>query len=513
MKISLLSTGLWANIPRRHGQTFLTGAAVLLGFVALWAVIQFSTPNLAGNDDYFHIKFAQVMRQQGVRPAFVWLPLTILKADTYADHHFLYHVLLIPFTGGDLRIGAKWAAVIFAALAFFMGWIVLRGQNVPLAALWALGFFAVSDAFLFRLSMVRVQAVSLLALLLALHWLLTGRHRRLLPLAFTYAWLYDALPLLLGLVGMYVLAVGLVERKLNLAPLWYAGLGGVLGLLINPYFPNNVIFIYHHYLPKLTDLATADIDVGNEWYAYSTWALAKNSGPTLLALAAAALALGLRDRRMDTATAVLFMVTLFFGVLLLKSRRFIEYFPAFALIFCAVAWKPLLLDWRRRARQARLLPLVLALLLLPLLIFTVRQVQTTLGQSSPYQQYAAAATWLQNNSAPGSIIFQSDWDDFCQLFFYNTANTYTLGLDPTYMALANPQLYQVWRDTTNGWGNIGPVIKTEFNARFAITDLKHSGFLDKADLDPYLKRVYQDEFAVIFQVMDQPDPAKKSWYN
>ena len=78
------------------------------------AGLQAVTPNLVGNDSYFHIKYAEVMRHAGARgfpPAFPWLPLTILAPDRYADHHMLYHVLLVPFTIGDLRIGGKIAAV------------------------------------------------------------------------------------------------------------------------------------------------------------------------------------------------------------------------------------------------------------------------------------------------------------------------------------------------------------------------------------------------------------------
>lgn len=512
MKLSISPPALLSDHARVtvNLQAVAAGVGLLLLFGALWAFLLFASPNLAGNDDYFHIKFAQVMREQGLRPNFIWLPLTILNANSYADHHFLYHVLLIPFATSNLIIGAKWSVIVFSSLAFWMGWLLLRGQNVPYAALWALGFFALSDAFLYRLSMTRVQGVSLLLLLLALHLLLTRRHGWLLPLAFAYTWLYDAFPLFLGVVTIYVAIMALFERRLLWRPLVLSLLGVGLGLLINPYFPFNVIFVYHHYLPKIVDIGAADIEVGNEWYAYSTWALVKNSGPTLVVLLAGSLALGLHNRRMEPATAVLFFVTLFFGALLFKSRRFIEYFPAFALLFCAAAWKPLLANWQRRSFAA---PLALANLVLAGMLLTLPQARATLIDTTSAQRYEQASAWLQANSAPGSRVFQSDWDDFAQLFFYNTHNTYTLGLDPTYMHLFDPELYHLWRDTTRGWGNIGPVIKEKFAASFALTDLSQQGFIDKADRDPWLKRVYEDEYAIIYQVLDQPDPGKKSWYD
>ena len=65
-------------------------------------------------------------------------------------------------------------------------WWLLRGQGVRWAWLWALGLFAASDAFLFRMSMPRAQSASLLVLALGLHWLLKRRYRLLLPLGFVY---------------------------------------------------------------------------------------------------------------------------------------------------------------------------------------------------------------------------------------------------------------------------------------------------------------------------------------
>lgn len=488
-----------AELFRLDWPALLTGLGLWLIFVALLAYIQFASLNLTGNDDYFHIKFAQIMRQQGLRPPFPWLPLTILNEAEYFDHHFLYHVLLIPFTYGDLLVGAKWAAIIFSAGAFVMGWVLLRGQSVPYAALWALGFLAVSEAFLGRMLMTRVQSVSLLMLLLMLHVTFRQRYRWLAPLAFIYTWLYDAFPLLFGMIGLYIVALWLAERRFEPAPLLYSALGVGLGLLINPYFPNNVVFIYHHFLPKVLDLTEAEIDVGNEWYPYRTWALVENSALALAALGVGALVAGLSERRMTGPATALFLISLFFGLLLFKSRRFVEYYPAFALLFCAVAWQPLLAEWRqRRTVLDKVVPVALALIFIPSIWFNVQAERTDLQEGTSYRRYAEASAWLIANSPPGSRVFNTDWDDFSQLFYYNTHNVYMLGLDPTYMAQYDPELYRVWRDTTQGWTKLGETIEGTFEANYVITDLDHYGFLDEAKFDSSLREVYRDEFAVIF---------------
>lgn len=490
----------WARLK---SPTFLIGAGLLGLFVLLLGLIQFATPDLVGTDGYYHIKLAQVMREQGLRPAFPWLPLTVLNAESYVDHHFLYHVLLMPFTFGDLRAGAKWASVILPAFTFLSGWVLLRGQRVPYAALWAVGFLAISEGFLYRMSMPRAQSVSLLVLLVGVHALLTHRFRRLLPLSFLYVWLYDAFPLMGLVVGTYVGARWLLEREFKLAPLFYTGAGLGLGLVLNPYFPDNLIFIYHHLLPKLTH-ATA-VRVGNEWYPYQTWTLVENSGLALLAFVAGTLALGLNKERINVPTATLLFLTVLFGAMLFKSRRFVEYYPAFVWLFCALAWSPIFKSWLKTYDWVgRELPVIMVIGLTLAVAWNVQTTRAEVRESKPYQRYAGAAAWLETRTPPGSRVFQTDWDDFTRLFFYNTHNTYTVGLDPTYLQLYDAELYERWVDITRGRvESPAQAIQATFEADYVLTDLNHKGFLREAKADPQLVEVYRDDEAVIFQVRDR----------
>jgi hypothetical protein len=108
--------------------------ALLTLFIFGMSVIQFGTPDLPDNDGFYHIKLAWLMRTEGLKPDFPWLPMSILNEGEFYDHHFLFHVALIPFTFGDLLSGAKWAAVLFAALAFLTIWycICLTDSACPM---------------------------------------------------------------------------------------------------------------------------------------------------------------------------------------------------------------------------------------------------------------------------------------------------------------------------------------------------------------------------------------------
>ncbi|HET9905540.1 MAG TPA: hypothetical protein VFQ23_02830, partial [Anaerolineales bacterium] len=222
-------------------------------FLLGMALIQFATPDMPDNDGFYHIKLAQLMRLDGLKPVFPWLPLSILNQNEFYDHHFLFHVALIPFTFGDLRVGAKWAAVIFASLAFLAIWYLFHRRRVSFSWLWALALLGISDAFLYRMSITRAQSLSLAMLAIAFAMLLESKHKHLAVLSFLYVWLYDAFPLILALAGLHLVSIAIIEHRLELRPLLYITGGILLGLVINPYFPENLIFSYHHMLPKLTD--------------------------------------------------------------------------------------------------------------------------------------------------------------------------------------------------------------------------------------------------------------------
>jgi len=492
-----------ALIQNRLGPVLL-----FLIFVIGMAVIQFRTPNMPGNDGYYHIKMAYLMRTEGLKPDFIWLPLSILNPREYADHHFLFHVLLMPFTYGDLRVGAKWAAVIFASLACLALWWLFQRQKIPFAMWWALALLGISDAFLYRMSVTRAQSLSLAMLALAFGFLLEGKTRLLIMLSFLYVWLYDAFPLVLVFGLLHFIAVYIHEHRFDFKPVLFITIGILAGMIINPYFPNNIVFSYRHMFPKLVEATS--VRVGNEWYPYETSTLLKNSLPALLAFVMGVFAVGLNPRKMDQRTTFALLVSLLFGFMLMQARRFVEYFPPFALIFAVFAITPLFKlepDFVPATSTSRFRfapPILLSVVIVISIAVSVPRAREAVSSSKPYGLYAEASVWLAANTPTGSRIFQTDWDDFPRLFFYNTHNTYLIGLDPTYMQLYDAELYALWVEITQGRvTNPSQIIARRFDAQYIHTDLSHTGFLKNAEQDPALKEVYRDADSVIFEVVQQ----------
>ena len=492
-------------------RVWATAVFLLLVFVAGFAIVQYATPGLAGNDGYYHMKMGYLIRQEGLKPDFPYLPYTILNEAAYYDHHLLYHLFLGLFATVDpaldgglaLTQGAKLGSIVMPSLAFLAIWWLLRGQNVPYAAVWAVGLFAVSEAFLYRMSMPRAQSLSLLLLALGLHWLLQGRYKLLLPLGFVYVWAYNAFPLLLVVGGVYAIATFMLERRIAWQAIAYPAIGIGLGLLINPYFPENIDFIVGHLLPKVGESSTP---VGNEWSPYRTLTLVNNSGIAFLAVLAGILALGWREKRIDKPTLVSLGLVVLFGYMLFESRRFVEYFPPFALIFFALSVAPLLHDWlaewgEKRPFLLQLVPIAMLLLLAYPLYVGLNDARGLMDNSKPADRYADATIWLHDNAPAGTLVFQTDWDDFTRLFFYNSDVVYTAGLDPTFMELEDKAFFDRWVDITRGRiDKPGAIIRDEFAASYVFSDLNHDNFIEEAEADPLLQEVYRDEYAVIFAI-------------
>ena len=483
---------------------------IVLAFAVLFALmfnIEFAGPAILDNDGYYHIRWSKMLRESAPRvPEFKWLPLTKLNERDYADHHFLFHVLLIPFTFGDLRLGAKLAAAVFSSLALTTLFALLVLYAVRFRWLWLILLAASSQPFLYRMSMTRAPSLSIVLLGIGCYLILERKRIPLALLSFAFVWAYSLFPLLLGLALAYSAAIYVSERRVEFKTPLASITGLAAGLVINPYFPKNLSLIREHLEMKLS--STYPVEVGVEWYPYETWALAEWSGLALAVFFAALFAFDFKQRARDVKPLFFLVVSTIFLLMLLRSRRFVEYFPPFAVLFAAFTITPKLIElkltWCKRALDRTIASTAAALATAVLIVWTsvnVRGAYTSMREETDPAKFKSAAQWLVENTPADSMVFNTDWDHFPMLFYYDTHNKYVTGLDPTYLYDRDPELWKVYERVAGGdEKDAASIIRDRFYAEYVVTENRGSYFMRSVEASGAFETVYSDRDVAVLRI-------------
>ena len=518
----------------------LGAAAIAIGLI-FWQ-LQFSTSAICCGDfdGYYHIKWSRLLweslRSHSFTPPFTWLPLTILDPKHYVDHHLLFHFFQMPFTWfGDLRLGAKISATIFASVAVFSCYWLLVRYRIRYSLIWLLALLACSAPFLYRLNMAKAPPFAIIFLVIGIHLLFSKKYWPLLPLGFVFALTYDMFVLLVLAAFIWTAVIGWTERRFEWRPIAWILLGTAAGLVINPYFPTNLHLFYEHLKIKLTasDFPTK---VGQEWYPYDSWEFLGNSIVACTAMVVGYLAFDPSDRKRAHHSLFFLVFATVLLIMTARWRRIAEYWPPFAVIFSAFALQPWLqgtrstltllstdildelqpfLDRPQTAPPAtgetemqalwRTIALAaVAVCLAGVLFLNLRATVKDIAGSDPHDYYRAGSEWMRANVAPRQIIFNTDWDDFPRLFYYDPGHTYVSGLDPTYLYDKDEVLSRLYERITLGEEeDPGPLIRDRFGARYVFTDNSHDDFFDNAKASGWFEIVYEDRDCTILHIRDQ----------
>jgi hypothetical protein len=531
-------------VSRLRSQTTIQIIQLLIGAVAIGLIfwqLQFSTDSICCGDfdGYYHIKWSRLLwesiKQHSFPPQFPWLPLTTLNAKDYVDHHLLFHLIQMPFAASaDPRRAGKIASAVFGGLAVLSCyWLIVR-YRIRYAFVWLIALLACSAPFIFRMNMAKAPPLAIIYLIISIAFLFRRRYWPLLPLALLFTWTYDLFFLLIVAAVFWVFVIAWTERRFEWRPLMWVVLGCAAGLVINPYFPHNLQLLYEHIQIKLTP-SDYDTQVGQEWYPYNSWEFLGNSVVACIAMVVGYVAFEPSDRR--RAHYPLFFLLFSTALLILTARwkRGAEYWPPFAVLFAAFALQPWLegfrnyltrlppdvleelkpfldpgavreplFSWKLREIVRTLCVAVVALALGVFLFFNLRSEVQEIGTSDPHGYFRQGAVWMRANIPPGQIIFNTDWDDFPRLFYYDETHRYVSGLDPNYLYDKDPALSRLYDRIGLGQEeDPGPLIRNRFGARYVFTDNKHHDFFDHAQESGWFDIVYEDTECTVLYIRDE----------
>jgi len=434
--------------------------------------VQWAVPDaLTGSDPYFHIRQAWLMRQ-GLGDPSQWFALSTFTAMP-TDLEYGFHALLIPFTSGDLIVGAKLAAVSGMTLYALACWWVLARLGVAAPALWTGAGLVMSPVFFHVMTQLRPLLVTTSLLLIGLYGLIARRRWLVGSTVALWTWLHHGYPLLLAAIGLHVLLQLAQRRTLDWRLLGWTLAGWLAGLATHPAPWSYVRLLGMHYA------AHAQASLFGSTLPFATeldrWPAGMQNATAMIVLYATNAVWLWRRRRAqpqprgasDAGVFLMLVLTLVWAMAL-RHLRFVGYLVPVTCLASAYCWQePLrLAGWqhqrlfkrlrRRGAVRSRLVAslvgqpsllagLIVLTLLLGRAVYALRiSASVSLSQSVLFEEPHRLGRWLGASVPPQSVVIQNRWDLFPWLFFHDYDSRFLNGFDPIDSYLAHPRSFWRW---------------------------------------------------------------------
>ncbi len=510
---------------------------LFLGLVIFAAMQYHARGHFSDPDGFYHARSSQMLVSGEIKSwdesqNFPWLYFTTWN-EGYANQHYLYHWLLAPFnTIEKLPI----SIVVFGLIFIIAFTAVLQKYKIQHKWFWVLVMLVGSIDFLFRINLVKANTVSL-ALLCVITLLIYSHHKKqnlmaLFGVIFTsgiFVWTYGGfvcVPLLLGAYGVSeIISQKSLSYKVWLKaflPLMASLIGILLGMLLHPQSHNLWTLIYDQ-LFRTGLGAGLEVPAGNEWLPFNlNWFIKSNVLVLFVWLFSLSLFIcssvkDLKSAKNKTLTMWLQITAIGLMCLTLWHRRFVEYWVPFAILSAAVTLQSYIsaISWESFVRVWRMWQIKIAVLLIAVIFigfgyYTISSVEESLISGESVQEYKEASQWLSENSEAGDIVLNTQWDQFPQLFYFNSKNYYILGLDPTFMYIHDKEKYWKWRlivdDDLNKWESyeqLHKVITQDLKAKYVLVDkIRNPNILNYLSRDVNAKTfsVYDNNKLVILKI-------------
>jgi hypothetical protein len=462
-------------------------------------------------DGYYHARLARMMPERGLSQHFPWTQLSTWK-DRYCDKEFLYHLAMMPFAqlGSEPILGARIFATLLALAVVLTLFLVLRANG----ARWPLFFTALplgmGGLFLARLGMMRSHVLSMLLILIGVHFLLRQRWRAVFVLGFVYAWSYTVPFVLLITAAPFVVGRWIGRGGLDWRSVAAAGLGSTLGLAIHPYSPITLeTFLTYVQIFRIgmQGVGTSGFELGNELYPYSLPVFFNIYPLILILMPLLALCVILRRKQLTSETlGMVFSSLCWFGMTMV-SARFVEYLAlllaiAFALVVRdmlpakdAIQDKPLR---RQRVRRTIALGAIGALIFFH--IYSMNFYVHYQTKASPPRFFKGASAWMSQHLTPGETVINLFWDDFPDLFYDAPQQHYLWGLDPTYTIRYDREKAVLLERTRRRQVPLdGHALGTMFDSHYLILRASRVDRYPALQSFPF-REAYRDNSAVLFRI-------------
>ncbi|MDQ5938587.1 MAG: hypothetical protein QG642_277 [Patescibacteria group bacterium] len=526
----------WLKFKKFFFQFKLDYFFIFLSLAIYYTFLQWNN-YIGDSDGYYHAKMALFLREGILLKNLPWMQFSSIT-EHFTDHQLLYHLLLVPFTYIKTPlIGVKIATVLFAAMMGLTFYWLFKKLKITWPWLWTFLIISLADLN-FRLALVKVNSWSWIFIAFIIYSLYYKKRWLTFFLSFFFVWLYGGWPIA-GFIGfIFWLASKIYDyihhKKIKLfrnrliitwedrnkfiaeQKMLIFLLGGLLaGVIFNPYFPHNLKFYYEQFFLIGVINYGHVFSVGAEWYRLSPM-MVVSSGSHFFALGILALViLFFNYKKISHFTWLSFLLTFLFFFLTIKSRRYVEYYLPFLLLFNASAWTDIIkkIGFVRISKYIKSLVIwqkvylyvclsIFTIILLPNIYKKI--LETKIPSTQPIDKYQNSANWLKNNTEKQSIVMNANWDQWPMLFYYNDHNYYFIGLDFSFMYFYDPALQKKYIDIAKGdlKDNLAQEITENFRAQYIILEkTRHTKLNDNIKKDQGIFLVYEDQYFLIYQII------------
>jgi hypothetical protein len=403
---------------------------------------------------------------------------------------------------------------------------------------------ATVPTFVLRMSVAKATSLSLCFLFLGILFIIEKKYILLFVISLIYVWLYGGFVLLTGISFLFIMSMGIqnvldnksdiMKAKVIYLPalkFFFNGIftkdalkigsatigGNLAGIVINPYFSANIEFYWVQIYKIAMVGSPGAFDLGRGWYA-TPWQLMLLETLAVIIVLVALLYLLLRFKvKVNNTFVFAAVVAIAFLVLTKRSLRMFEYAAPVWAWFLAIGFAGLKetvtgeqlrtrlkkIFWRTGlSKTATVVIVAVAIGAFSFSLYDgLKFVKNSLN-NHPLHHLSGPAEWLENNTAPGAIVFNAGWDDWPFLFYFNSSNTYLVGLDPMFMHEHDQQKYNVWFNIVTGRDGeeLHKKITTHFNSHYVVVSKKRKflRLIRNLNYSENIHKVFEDRQGYVY---------------
>lgn len=446
-------------------------------------------------DPYYHIKFAEIMRDKSlVIHDFPWATCSIWS-DKFYDKDWLFHIFLVPFTylGNANGVFAANVLTVFVIALAWGGLLYTAGMRRYIFLSMMFMLFCSGTIFPGRLVLCRSYLFSLFFLAAGIICVIREKRILLVILTILYSLSYSGCWQLLPVAFLFDMTkIFKNKEKIDFLKLtsFYVFIGLVIGILVNPYFPNNITGAF---IQTVLVLKVKWFGVGGDKISQASELQPIDFGRIRTGFSLFLVAYGwtLFDffkrkmfRKTDWVLNSLMFLSFIYLPATLMSMRFSEYLVPISASFMCLYWEKHS-DFFSRPRRI----IILFLILFIAGTASVYRLRTFFHRDEI--PYASSAEWFNKNLERGEIIFHGDWDDSPMLFYSAPDFRYLVFLEPYFMYIHSMEKYLLWKKITDGKVmDTALMIYTEFGSNTVFVPPDRPRLQKKLLQDPHAKLVH-----------------------